>query len=196
MPPRWAWGEGSLRPVRQLIEGPPALVVLDPPQRAASVAAPLLDAARRQGIPIIFVTDADAGAGAGVSGHEGSAPLDRLAEYRLRRRRSSAFLGTELHILLGELGVQTLILACGETSVSVHYTFVDAHQHDYFCRVAQDTVAGVSPQAHEAALRAMEYMQTGARRSSGEIIAALAALAAGAGGATAAAATADGEDRS
>ena len=53
------------------------------------------------------------------------------------------------------------------------HTFVDGHQGDYFCRVIEDCVAGSSPDAHEAALRAMEYLQTGARRSLDEVLAAM-----------------------
>ncbi len=45
----------------------------------------------------------------------------------------------------------------------MHYTFVDAHQYDYFCRVVEDGVAGSDLEAHEASLRAMEYLQTGTR---------------------------------
>ncbi len=70
------------------------------------------------------------------------------------------------------LEADTLILIGGHTDVCVHYTFVDAHQHDYFCRVVDDCVAGSSLGAHEAALRAMEYLQAGARRNSDEVIAA------------------------
>ena len=55
----------------------------------------------------------------------------------------------------------------------VWHTFVDGHQGDYFCRVIEDCVAGSSPEAHEAALRAMEYLQTGARRSLDEVLAAM-----------------------
>jgi len=44
------------------------------------------------------------------------------------------------------------------------------HQSDYFCRVIEDCVAGSSEEAHEAALRAMEYLQKGARRSLGEVL--------------------------
>ena len=61
--------------------------------------------------------------------------------------------------------VDTLLLCGGLTDVCVHYTFVDGHQSDYFCRVIEDCVAGSSEAAHEASLRAMEYLQTGARRS-------------------------------
>ena len=39
-------------------------------------------------------------------------------------------------------------------------------------RVVEDCVAGSSWNAHEAALRAMEYLQTGARRTSVEVMAA------------------------
>nr|WP_245605461.1 isochorismatase family protein [Roseibacterium elongatum] len=58
--------------------------------------------------------------------------------------------------------VDTLLLCGGLTDVCVHYTFVDGHQSDYFCRVAEDCAGGSSVEAHEAALRAMEYLQTGA----------------------------------
>ena len=52
----------------------------------------------------------------------------------------------------------------------IHYTFVNAHQRYCFCRVVEDTVAGSSTDSHSAALTAMEYLQTGARRSSAEVI--------------------------
>jgi len=68
------------------------------------------------------------------------------------------------------LKADTLILIGGHTDVCVHYTFVDAHQHDYFCRVVEDCVAGSSLDAHTASLNAMEYLQTGARRSTAEIL--------------------------
>lgn len=60
-----------------------------------------------------------------------------------------------------------------ENDFLVWHTIVDGHQGDYFCRVIEDCVAGSSPEAHEAALRAMEYLQTGARRSLDEVLAAM-----------------------
>ena len=63
------------------------------------------------------------------------------------------------------LEADTLILVGGLTDVCIHYSFVDAHQSDYFCRVIEDCVAGSSENAHEYSLQAMEYLQTGARRS-------------------------------
>ncbi len=96
----------------------------------------------------------------------------RSDDYFIRKRRYSCFFGTEFEILLKGLRANTLILVGALTDVCVHYTFVDGHQHDYFCRVVEDCVAGSSWEAHEASLRAMEYLQTGARRSSAAVVAA------------------------
>lgn len=84
-------------------------------------------------------------------------------DYFIRKRGYSCFFGTELEILLKGLGASTLFLVGGHTDVCVHYTFVDGHQHDYFVRVVEDCVGGSSLRAHEGALEAMEYLQTGAR---------------------------------
>lgn len=94
-------------------------------------------------------------------------------DYLIQKRRYSAFFGTDLEILLKGLKVDTLLLVGGLTDVCVHYTFVDGHQQDYFCRVIEDCVGGSSREAHEAALKAMEYLQTGAVRSLDEILGAM-----------------------
>jgi len=97
----------------------------------------------------------------------------RKGDYEVPKRRYSAFFGTDLEILLRGLKVDTLVLVGGLTDVCVHYTFVDAHQSDYFCRVIEDCVAGSSNEAHEASLRAMEHLQTGARRSLHDVLQAM-----------------------
>lgn len=101
----------------------------------------------------------------------------RPQDYLIRKRRYSAFFGTDFEILLKGLKIDTLIMVGGLTDVCVHYTFVDGHQSDYFCRVIEDCVAGSSLEAHEASLRAMEYLQTGACRSLSETLAAMQAQA-------------------
>ena len=153
------------KPVRGLIEGRAVLVVLDAQRKASPRIAHLVAAAHKYAVPIVFAHASDNHTAVG----SGSPPN----EYVIRPRRHSVFFGTELSILLHELGARTVILAGGETNTSVHYSFLDAHQHDYFCRVVEDCVEGSSPQAHEGAMRAMEYMQTGARRTCDEVIAAL-----------------------
>ena len=80
-------------------------------------------------------------------------------EYRITKRRYSAFFGTDLEILLKGLHVETLYLIGGLTDVCIHYTAVDAHQHDYHIRVVTDAVAGSGEEAHNYALKAIQYLQ-------------------------------------
>jgi len=101
----------------------------------------------------------------------------RSGDYLVPKRRYSAFFGTDLEILLKGLRAETLILCGGLTDVCVHYTFVDGHQHNYYCRVVEDCVGGSSVAAHDGALRAMEYLQTGARCMSSAVLAAFGAFA-------------------
>lgn len=161
-----------------------------PGYAAAMDRAPALVAkARECGVPVVFFQEAhrrdlvdfgreldgaeDVHLLEGDPGTEIAAALDvRPDDYVIRKRRYSCFFGTELEILLKGLRADTLLLIGGHTDVCIHYTFVDAHQHDYFCRVVEDVVASSSLEAHEASLRAMEYLQTGARRSSAEVVAA------------------------
>ena len=83
-------------------------------------------------------------------------------EYLISKRRYSAFFGTDLEILLKGLHVDTLYLIGGLTDVCIHYTAVDAHQHDYHIKVVTDPVAGSSTEAHHYALRAIQYLQRNA----------------------------------
>ena len=157
----------------------------------------LVDAAHEAHVPVVFIQEIHRpdmiDFGRELDGSEAVHCLDgspgtELAfeqmgfapgDYIVPKRRYSAFFGTDLEILLKGLKAETLILCGGLTDVCVHYTFVDGHQHDYFCRVVEDCVAGSSIEAHEASLAAMDYLQTGARRSRREMIAALRAATAG-----------------
>ena len=155
----------------------------------------VIDKAREVGIPVIFIQEihrADlVDMGRETDGDEDvhcldNNPLTDLAveqlgilpnDYKIQKRRYSAFYGTELEILLKGLKAETLILTGGLTDVCVHYTFVDGHQGDYFCRVVEDCVAGSSLAAHQASLNAMEYLQHGAIRSIDAVLAAMEAQA-------------------
>lgn len=97
----------------------------------------------------------------------------RDTDYFVHKRRYSVFFGTETEILLKALKAETLILVGCMTDVCVHYSFVDGHQHDYYCRVVSDCVGGTSPEAQQASLNAMEYLQEGAVLKSDEIISAI-----------------------
>ncbi|MEM7425335.1 MAG: cysteine hydrolase [Pseudomonadota bacterium] len=149
----------------------------------------LVDAAHETGVPIVFVKEIHrpdhVDFGRELDGNEDVHCIEtdpstevaremdcRSTDYVIGKRRYSCFFGTDLEILLKGLKADTLVLTGGLTDVCVHYTFVDGHQHDYFCRVIEDCVGGSSRRAHEGALEAMEYLQTGARRSLDEMIAA------------------------
>lgn len=143
-------------------------------------ARPLIDAAHDSDVPVIFIQEIHRADGIDfgreLDGDEDvhcidTDPRTEIAfeqmgyqprDYIVQKRRYSAFFGTDLEILLRGLKAETLILCGGLTDVCVHYSFVDGHQSDYYCRVAEDCVAGSSQDAHDAALRAMEYLQTGA----------------------------------
>ena len=154
---------------------------------ALSSAPALIEKARACNVPVVFFQEAHRrdliDFGRELDGAEGVHLLEgdpgtqvspavgmRPDDYFIHKRRYSCFFGTEFEILLKGLRADTLILIGGHTDVCVHYTFVDAHQHDYFCRVVEDCVAGSSTAAHDAALNAMEYLQTGARRTAAEIM--------------------------
>lgn len=101
-------------------------------------------------------------------------PID--GEFLIRKRRYSCFFATDLEILLKGLNVQTLLVCGFLTDVCVHYTCVDAHQHDYHVRLLYDCVRGSSMEAHYASLRAIKYLQTASETNSDEVIALLSVL--------------------
>ncbi len=97
----------------------------------------------------------------GTDFHPALYPLK--GEFTIEKRRYSAFFATDLNLLLRGLKVDTLMLMGTLTNVCVHYTAVDAHQHDYFFYVIEDCCAGSDWDAHGSALNAMEYLQRKAR---------------------------------
>ncbi|NIZ09083.1 cysteine hydrolase family protein [Pseudooceanicola sp. HF7] len=158
----------------------------------------VIEAAREAGLPTVYVQEIHrkdmVDYGRELDGSEGihcreDHPGTRLPaeitgqrpeDYFVPKRRYSAFFGTDLEILLKGLKAQTLILIGGMTDVCVHYTFVDGHQHDYYCRVVSDSVGGTSPEAHQASLNAMEYLQEGAVIKTEDAIAKILSLSAAA----------------
>jgi biuret amidohydrolase len=160
-------------------------------------AARLIAAARAAGVPIVFFQEVHRPSGIDfgreldgaegvhcVDGRPGTPLHPELLpdldgpnhEFHLVKRRYSGFIGTEFEIILRGLKASTLILVGGLTDVCVHYTFADAHQRDFYVRVVSDCVGGSSQYRHDAALDAMEYLQTGAIRTTDEILDAFSAL--------------------
>jgi len=158
--------------------------------QAMRQARKVIDAARANDVPVIFFQEAhrpsmvDFGRELDgtedvhcVEGREGTEIAEDIVglrpdDYVIKKRRYSCFIGTDLDILLRGLRADTLVMVGGLTNVCVHYTFADGHQKDFYCRVVKDCVGGSSDDAHDAALNAMEYLQTGAVRLSDEVISA------------------------
>src|SRR4051812_2461893 len=149
----------------------------------------LVAAARGAGIPVVFFQEVHRPSGVDfgreldgtegvhcLEGQPGTALEPTLLpepdEFHIVKRRYSGFIGTEFEIILRGLKASTLILIGGLTDVCVHYTFADAHQRDFYVRVVTDCVGGSSQARHDASLDAMEYLQTGAQRTTDEILAA------------------------
>jgi nicotinamidase-related amidase len=148
----------------------------------------MVAAARAAGVPIIFFQECHRPDGVDfgreldgnegvhcVEGDPGTEYWPTLVpsgpgEYAIAKRRYSCFFGTDLEILLKGLRASTLILMGGLTDVCIHYTFADAHQHDYHVRVVSDCVIGSSEARHSASLSAMEYLQNGACRTTSQVI--------------------------
>ncbi|UFS58662.1 cysteine hydrolase family protein [Subtercola endophyticus] len=143
--------------------------------RRPKVAA-LIARCRELGVPVVFIQEVHKpdliDIGRELDGAEGPHCIEgwnetelapwlapRPSEFVIRKRRYSAFFGTELEIVLKAYKADTLLLVGGLTDVCIHYTAVDAHQHDYRVRVIADCVGGSSERAHTAALEAIEYLQ-------------------------------------
>lgn len=136
----------------------------------------LVDACRQKRIPVIWIQEVHKphlqDIGRELDGSEGphcieGNPYTELAdglvplsdEYHIKKRRYSAFFGTELELVLKSYKAESLLLVGGFTDICVRYTAVDAHQHDYFINVLTDCVSGSSLSAHNDALESIEYLQ-------------------------------------
>lgn len=146
----------------------------------------LIERCRATGVPVVFIQEVHKpdliDIGRELDGSEGphcieGEPMTELAswldpqpgEFVIRKRRYSAFFGTELEIVLKAYRADTVVLVGGLTDVCIHYTAVDAHQHDYHVRVVVDGVGGSSARAHEAALDAIRYLQRDALLTAEEL---------------------------
>lgn len=153
--------------------------------RRPKVAALIADC-RERGVPVVFIQEVHKASlvdiGRELDGAEGPHCIEgdadtelagwlepRPEEFIVRKRRYSAFFGTELEIVLKAYKAETLLLVGGLTDVCIHYTAVDAHQHDYRVKVLTDCVGGSSQPAHDAALSAIEYLQRDALVTSDQV---------------------------
>jgi nicotinamidase-related amidase len=127
--------------------------------------APVLDRARRAGVPVVYANDnyghwrANFGdvvrycTRHGARGRDTSRALvPKADDYFVLKPKQSAFFSTSLVPLLEHLKVDRLILAGMASNLCVLFTAHDAHMHEYDLTVLSDCCAAESDADHDWAL--------------------------------------------
>jgi len=128
----------------------------------------LLSQARRLKVPVIYATDAhlpgidpefDVWGRHAETGSWGAEIVDglkpRKGDFRVYKRKYSAFQGTDLDQLLRELKVDTVILTGVVTDICIQHTAADAFFRGYRIIVPKDCVEAVDAPTQEAAMKFM-----------------------------------------
>lgn len=136
---------------------------------AAERIAELKGRARAKGVPIIYVNDnfgrwksdfreqIERCASEDSKGREVVLPLiPERDDYFILKPKHSGFYSTSLDILLGYLGIDTLILTGFAADICVLYTANDAYMRDFKLVVVSDGVAAEEERNQAAALRHMK----------------------------------------
>jgi len=126
----------------------------------------LLKFARKQGVPIVYATDAhlpnldpefEVWGPHATKGSWGAEIIDELkpekGDYRVLKRKYSAFQGTDLDMLLRELKIDTLILTGVITDICIQHTAADAFFRGYKVIVPQDCVEAADAPTQNAAIK-------------------------------------------
>jgi nicotinamidase-related amidase len=140
------------------------------PHADAAKIVPVIDrfvaAARAKGALIIWVIDShrpdkvdwelqnvrDHCTG-GTPGVELAPPLEPAdSDYVITKRRYSAFVGTDLDLILRDNRIDTLFLTGTKTNVCIRATAQDAFEHNYRVIVPRECVSTDKPHLHEANL--------------------------------------------
>lgn len=95
-----------------------------------------------------------------VAGTKGAAVIDELApragEYILTKTRMSAFIGTELDLMLRTLGVTAVFVTGIQTPNCIRTTVFDAIAYNFPAVLVDDAVGAVTEEIHRANVRDME----------------------------------------
>ena len=82
---------------------------------------------------------------------EGCEP--KPGELVVTKHRSSAFVGTNLDMILKANGIQTVVIIGEQTPGCVEATYRDAAYYDYYNVLVEDCVAGRDPELHDASIK-------------------------------------------
>jgi nicotinamidase-related amidase len=95
-----------------------------------------------------------------VAGTPGAAVIDELkphkGEYVLEKTRMSAFIGTELDLMLRTLGVSTLFICGIQTPNCIRTTVFDGIAYNYPVALIDDATGASSEEVHRANVRDMQ----------------------------------------
>ncbi len=129
----------------------------------------VVDAARKAGMPVIFCCDQhilgldrelELWGEHGVRGRAVPNPELRAGtgerDFIIPKRRYSSFFGTDLDLLLRELGVDTLIAVGEDSNICVLHTLADAYYLGYKTIVAEDATRTFLCGTQEAAIEHFE----------------------------------------
>lgn len=129
----------------------------------------LLELARKNRFAVIYVTDShlpridpefNLWGQHAARGSWGSEVIDELKpkenEYRVLKRKYSAFQGTELDMLLRELKIEAIILTGTLTDICIQHTAADAFFKGYKVIVPKDCVETMDEPTQEYALNFMK----------------------------------------
>jgi len=129
----------------------------------------LIYRARAQGIPVIFTRmtidrktlsepmrvkgEGLKNARKGTWGSEYFRLSPQEGDLEVENHRYSAFVGTNLDLILRSLNCKSVLLAGVRTDICVDCTAKEAFMKDYHVAIVGDCCSGSSPEAHEAALQ-------------------------------------------
>jgi nicotinamidase-related amidase len=140
-------------------------------QKIVPNVAKLLEAAKRDGVLVVYLTDNHLpgidpefeiwGAHA-EAGSEGTEIIPELqpgeGDHRIYKRHYSCFYATGLDALLRELGVTRVVMTGVLTNVCIQHTAADAYFRRYEIVVPSDCVNALTEDEHASGLAFMERM--------------------------------------
>jgi len=153
--------------LKDFLEKDGALCIGDTKQLIQNVGQRLLEW-RVQGDPVIYIVDRHLPQDAEfamfpphcLAGERGGEVIDELTprpgDYIVYKRRYSAFFGTDLDLILRELGIGDLEIAGVCTQICVLYTAADARMLSYTVTVKKNCVDSFDHEAHLFALNEMD----------------------------------------
>ncbi len=126
----------------------------------------LIDEARKNNIPVIYSNDAHIKGidyelklwgDHAIAGTEGAKVIPELepkeGDFIIPKRRYSGFYGTDMEMLLGELGVDTVILTGMHAHMCVRHTAADAYYRGYNIIIPTDGVDSFTEEDYQAGLK-------------------------------------------